>query len=270
MTMKLPVLLALILAAQSPAVDAPHWKLTWSDEFNAPAGTPPDPKNWSFAIGAGGYGNKELESYTDRPANVQQTGGNLVITSLKEDYTGPDNISAHYTSARIRTQGHFAQAYGRFEARIKLPLGKGIWPAFWLLGDNQETAHWPNCGEIDILENIGEPAIVHSTIHGPGYSGGKGITAQLALPSGQQVNTDFHLYAVEWAPKDIKFFVDNILIAERTPADLPAGTTWVFDHPFSILLNLAVGGAWPGYPDETTTFPQQMRIDYVRVYTRAS
>jgi len=259
----LTLLLATTLQAQSP-----NWQLTWSDEFNAPNGSPPDTAKWKIVIGGEGFGNNELETYTSRPVNIQQQNGNLIITAQKEDLTGPDGIPRHYTSARINSQNHFTQKYGRFEASIQLPTGKGIWPAFWLLGDNHETAEWPNCGEIDILETIGAPDTIYSTIHGPGYSGSKGPSTKYPLPTGESVHTGFHLYAVEWSPNDIKFFFDDHLIAERTPADLPPNTTWVYDHPFYILLNLAVGGYWPGNPDGTTTFPQQMLVDYVRVYTR--
>jgi beta-glucanase (GH16 family) len=261
--------IAAVSAAQSSSPTSP-WRLSWSDEFNAPNGSPPDPSKWAFVTGGKGFGNNELETYTARPANAQQRDGNLVITAQKEDFTGPDGIPRHYTSARIQTRGLFSQAYGRFEASMQLPPGgKGIWPAFWLLGDNDDTANWPKCGEIDIIENIGDPAIIYSTVHGPGYSGAHGISAKFPLPAGESVSTAFHLYAVEWAPRDIKFFFDEHLIAERTPADLPAGTTWVYDHPFFILLNMAVGGAWPGNPDEATAFPQQMLVNYVRVYTRS-
>ncbi len=257
----LALLLATTLQAQSS-----NWQLTWSDEFNAPNGTPPDPAKWNIVTGGKGYGNNELETYTARSANVQQQNGNLVITARKEDLTGSDGIPRHYTSARINTQNHFAQKYGRFEARIQLPTGKGIWPAFWLLGDDHETNRWPNCGEIDILETIGASDTMYSTLHGPGYSGAKGISKKFPLPSGESVNNAFHIYAVEWAPNDIKFFFDNHLIVERTPADLPPNAKWVYDHPFYILLNFAVGGNWPGNPDDSTTFPQQMLVDYVRVY----
>jgi beta-glucanase (GH16 family) len=264
--------LVLLIAAATILTHAqsPNWQLTWSDEFNAPSGSPPDPAKWNIVTGGQGFGNNELETYTTRPANVQQKDGNLVITAQKEDLIGPDGVARHYTSARINTQNHFAQKYGRFEARIQLPTGKGIWPAFWLLGDNHETAPWPNCGEIDILETIGAPDTMYSTLHGPGYSGSKGISAKSPLPTGESVHNTFHIYAVEWSPNDIKFFFDDHLIAHRTPADLPPDTTWVYDHPFYLLLNLAVGGYWPGNPDATTTFPQQMLIDYVRVYSRKS
>jgi beta-glucanase (GH16 family) len=262
------LLFACAIGAQSQSPSLKEWQLTWADEFNAPNGTSPDPAKWNIITGGKGFGNNELETYTTRPANVQQKDGNLVITAQKEDLTGPDGVPRHYTSARINTQNHFAQKYGRFEARIQLPTGKGIWPAFWLLGDDHETGHWPNCGEIDILEAIGAPDTIYSTVHGPGYSGSKGISAKYPLPTGESVNTAFHLYAVEWSPNDIKFFFDDHLIAHRTPADLPPNTAWVYDHPFYILLNLAVGGNWPGNPDETTIFPQRMLVDYVRVYSR--
>lgn len=258
--------------AQHPPADiaapAHGWQLAWSDEFNGTNGFGPDPSKWNFDTGDPGNHNNELETYTSRPENVVQQDGHLVITARKEDLTGEDNISRHYTSGRISTKGLFSQTYGRFEASIQLPLGQGIWPAFWMLGNDIGAFGWPRCGEIDILENIGEPALVYSTLHGPGYSGSHGIQARYTLPAGQAVNTGFHRYAVEWAPKDIKFFVDDHMIGERTPANLPPGATWVYDHPFFIILNVAVGGYWPGPPDDTTKFPQRMLVDYVRVYSR--
>ncbi|MDQ2835509.1 MAG: glycoside hydrolase family 16 protein [Acidobacteriota bacterium] len=262
------LLLFLTFALPLHAQPASPWHLTWSDEFDAPDNTPPDPTKWTSETGGKGNGNDELETYTARLSNARQQHGDLVITASKEDLTGSNGIPRHYTSARLNTKVHFAQDYGRFEARMKLPNGKGIWPAFWLLGDNDTSAGWPQCGEIDIIENIGDPTKVYSTLHGPGYSGGKGISAPYALPQGESVNETFHLYAVEWAPNDIKFFFDDHLIAHRTPADLPAGAPWVYNHPFFLILNLAVGGKWPGNPDASTTFPQQMLIDYVRVYAR--
>ena len=271
MRLNLCALLAFVLLLTHfalPQAPASPWHLVWSDEFNAPAGTPPDSSKWSFDLGGNGFGNHELETYTSRPVNAQQQDGHLVLTALKEDLTGPDGIPRHYTSARLLTKGHFAQTYGRFEARMQLPSGKGIWPAFWLLGDNLATTPWPGCGEIDIMENIGDASTVYSTLHGPGYSGAHALSARSPLPASQAVNTAFHLYAVEWAPNDIKFFFDDHLIAERTPVELPAGAHWVYDHPFFLILNLAVGGDWPGSPDPSTTFPQRMLVDYVRVYTR--
>ena len=244
------------------------WTLTWSDEFNGPNGSAPDPSKWTFITGGSGWGNDELEYYTARPENAHVEDGNLVVTALKEDYTDAKGVTRNYTSARLQTMGKFSQAYGRFEARIKIPYGQGIWPAFWMLGADTPTVHWPAAGEIDIMENIGrEPATVHGTIHGPGYSGAHGIGAPYSLPSGRFAD-DYHVFAIEWEPNQIRFYVDDHLYETRTPADLPPGTKWVYDHPFYILLNCAVGGRWPGNPDATSTFPQKMLIDYVRVYKK--
>jgi beta-glucanase (GH16 family) len=265
----LAMLLAAPACAANPASNDSKWTLTWSDEFNGPDGTSPDPAKWKFDTGGGGWGNKELESYTARPENVVERGGNLVLSEVKEDYTGADGIARPYTSGRIETKGLFAQAYGRIEARMKLPVGKGIWPAFWMLGDADPQVNWPAMGEIDIMEAIGDPHTIYSTLHGPGYSGSDGISKKFPLPDGAAIDSGFHVYAVEWAPNDLKFYFDGDLIAERTPADLPRGATWVYEHPFFIILNVAVGGAWPGNPDETTLFPQQMLVDYVRVYRPA-
>ncbi len=261
--------------AQAPAQPAqrsvsPGWQMVWSDEFNGPNGSGPDPAKWTFEMGGKGFGNHELETYTDRPSNVEQRDGRLVITARKEDLTGADGVARDYSSGRIRTAGRFSQAYGRFEARMRLPVGKGIWPAFWMLGGNVAEVGWPRCGEIDIVEAIGDGSTIYSTLHGPGYSGGHALSAKFPLPAGDRIETGFHVYAAEWSPDEIKFYFDDHLIARRTPDDLPAGATWVYDHPFFILLNLAVGGDWPGYPDATTTFPQQMEVDYVRVYSRQS
>jgi beta-glucanase (GH16 family) len=263
--------LFLILCPTANAGNPAVWSLVWSDDFDGPNGSPVDSSKWSFDIGGNGWGNNELETYTSRTANADLEGGNLVIKTLKETFTGSDGITRDYTSARLLTKTKFTQTYGRFEARIKVPYGQGLWPAFWMLGDNIDTAHWPNCGEIDVMENIGkEPSIVHGTFHGPCYSGAGGITAAYTLPSGQKFSDDFHTFAVEWEPNVMRFYVDGLLYKTRTPADLPAGTTWVFDHPFFILLNVAVGGGFPGNPDASTVFPQRMVVDYVRVYQRAT
>jgi beta-glucanase (GH16 family) len=245
------------------------WRLVWSDEFSGPNGSGVDSTKWSFDVGGSGWGNNELETYTSRNVNAHLDDGSLVIKALKETFTGPDKIARNYTSARLLTKNSFSQVYGRFEARIKIPYGQGIWPAFWMLGNNINAAHWPNCGEIDIMENIGrEPSTVHGTLHGPGYSGGSGIGAADMLTGGKKFSDDFHTFAIEWEPNVIRFYVDGILYQTRTPADLPAGASWVFDHPFFIILNVAVGGGWPGNPDVTTPFPQQMLVDYIRVYKR--
>jgi beta-glucanase (GH16 family) len=245
------------------------WTLTWSDEFNQPDGSAPDSGKWTYDIGGNGWGNNELETYTNRLQNAHIQGGALVITATAENYTGPDGITRQYTSARLLTKAKFAQKYGRFEARIKVPYGQGLWPAFWMLGDNIGQAGWPACGEIDIFENIGkEPNIVHGTVHGPGYSGSGGISASYSLPAGQRFANDFHIFAAEWEPNVVRFYVDGNLYHTVTPSSLPAGARWVYDHPFFILLNAAVGGNWPGNPDATTVFPQTMIVDYMRVYSR--
>ncbi|HEX8492531.1 MAG TPA: glycoside hydrolase family 16 protein [Pyrinomonadaceae bacterium] len=262
-----------VLLSFSGNIYGQSWRLVWSDEFDGALNSRIDPAKWTAQIGGNGWGNQELEYYTDSKSNAYLNGrGSLVIKAQKETlplefvcWYGP----CRYTSARLFTKKKFTQAYGRFEARIKLPFGQGIWPAFWLLGDNIDTVSWPACGEIDIMENIGrEPSIVHGTLHGPGYSGDKGIGATFTLPRGRRVADDYHSFAIEWEPNVIRWYMDGKLYGTKTPADLPAGTKWVYDHPFFIILNLAVGGAWPGSPDETTIFPQTMLVDYVRVYRR--
>jgi beta-glucanase (GH16 family) len=257
-----------VLMPAAPATGG--WTLSWSDEFEGPAGASVDSTRWTFDVGGGGWGNQELESYTDRPKNARLRGdGVLVIEVLRESHVGADGIARDYTSARLKTQGRFSQAYGRFEARLKLPHGRGIWPAFWMLGTDITSAGWPACGEIDIMENVGhEPGVAHSTLHGPGYSGAGGIGAPFTLPAGQRFADDFHVFSVEWEPNVLRFFVDGQLYQTLTPARLPAGSRWVFDRPFFLLVNVAVGGHWPGPPDDTTVFPQQMLVDYVRAYRR--
>lgn len=255
----------------SEGVDPSLWTLTWSDEFNTP-NTVPESAKWSYDLGGGGFGNAELQYYTNRPQNVStDADGHLVITAIQENLPGSSCWygSCRYTSGRILTKNTFTQEYGRFEASIKLPAGQGMWPAFWMQGDATGSAGtgWPARGEIDVMENIGrEPSTVHGSLHGPGYSGGSAITGSYVLPAGQQFSDDFHTFAVEWEPNEIRWYVDGILYETRTRADLPAGAPWVFDHPFYLILNSAVGGQWPGSPDSTTAFPQQMLIDYVRVY----
>src|SRR6478735_7230969 len=195
--------------------------------------------------------------------------GHLVITARKEN---PGNYQCwygrcEYTSARLNTSGKFSTTYGRVEARMKIPRGQGIWPAFWMLGSDIGSVGWPNSGEIDIMENVGfEPGTVHGTLHGPGYSGSGGIGAGYTLPGGAAFADDFHTFAVDWAPDSITWSVDGTVYQTRTPADLN-GNDWVFDKPFFLILNLAVGGYWPGDPDGSTAFPQQLVVDYVRVTT---
>jgi beta-glucanase (GH16 family) len=244
------------------------WQLVWSDEFNQPDGSSPNPTNWCYDTGGGGWGNNELECYTSRTNNARIVGGQLVIEADQESYGG-----CSYTSARLLTQGKWSWAYGRFEASIKIPRGQGIWPAFWMLGTNIDSVGWPTCGEIDIMENIGKTSdqgTDHGTIHGPqgggDYNGGSGVGGTYTLPGGADLADDFHIYAVQWTTNQIQWFLDNNQFFTATPASLPSGGTWVFTAPQFFILNVAVGGNWPGNPDGTTVFPQQMLVDYVRVY----
>lgn len=254
--------------APNPAAGASPWVLTWSDEFNGFEGSAPDSGKWILESGGNGWGNHELEYYTDRAKNVREEGGYLVIEALKERFVGPDGVQRDYTSARLKTEGRFSQQYGRFEARIQIPSGQGAWPAFWMMGDDYSTVGWPACGEIDVMESAGtEAATIQGSLHGPGYSGTNPVTAAYQLPRGR-FSDSFHVYAVEWEPKVVRFYVDDKLYATRTPADLPAGKAWVYDHPFFVLLDLAVGGDLPGSPRDSTIFPQRMLLDYVRVYRR--
>jgi beta-glucanase (GH16 family) len=250
------LVLAILAVSPGPAQDG--WKLVWSDEFNGPPGAAPDPANWRYDLGASGWGNRELENYTNSRDNSYMDGaGNLVIKAIKTE--------SGYTSARLKTQGIHSFTYGKVEGRIRIPYGQGIWPAFWMLGDDKARG-WPAIGEIDIMENIGkEPGIVHGTAHGPGYSGGNGIGKPYPLPTGRFAD-DFHVYTIEWGPDAIEWFVDGHSYCKLARNGIPGGTTWAFDHPFFLILNLAVGGQWPGYPADSTQFPQQMLVDYVRVY----
>jgi len=262
----------LAIPTAPPPPSPAGWTLVWSDEFSSPDGSAPDPSKWTYDTGGKGWGNTELECYTNRLQNAQINGGNLVITAQQENapFVCSDGSTNSYTSARLKTQGLFSQAYGRFEARIKVSAGQGMWPAFWMLGKDITTAGWPTCGEIDIMENIGkEPGTVHGSLHGPSTTTRTSdATSIFTLPAGQAFADDFHLFAVEWERGVVRFYVDSNLYATFTESRWPAGGTWVFDHPFFIILNVAVGGNWPGSPDSTTVFPRHLLVDYVRVYTR--
>lgn len=256
--MRLAALLLFVAVTSASAAD--NWKLVWSDEFAGARASSPDAKKWTYDLGASGWGNHELENYTSSRDNSFLDGdGHLVIRAIK--------TSSGYTSARLKTHGLYSVTHGRIAARLKLPKGQGIWPAFWMLGDAIKTAGWPECGEIDIMEFIGKtPETVYFTLHGPGYSGAEGISKSMPLAD----RDGFHVYGIEWAPESLTFLLDDRPVRTVTPKDLPAGTKWVFSNPHYILLNLAVGGAWPGNPDETTVFPQDYVIDWVRVWQRAT
>lgn len=234
-------------------------ELVMQDEFNKDGA--PDSELWSFDIGNGenGWGNNELQYYTDRKENVVAQNGLLIITARKEPFKG-----SSYTSSRLLTKDKFDQAYGRFEARIRLPWGQGIWPAFWMLGADIDTNPWPAAGEIDIMEFRGqEPTTILGSVHGPGYSGGNAISKSYTLTN-DRFDTSFHVFGIEWGPEFVNYYVDDVLYNQITPADVTG--EWVFNKPFYILINLAVGGTFVGSPDAETVFPQTMLVDYVRVY----
>ncbi|WP_068617954.1 RICIN domain-containing protein [Paenibacillus tuaregi] len=246
------LMIALIPVNQASA--APNWKLVWSDEFD---GSTLNRSNWTPEIGTGngGWGNNELQYYTDRSQNLQVTGGNLVITARKEAYGG-----MNYTSARIKTQNLKTFTYGKIEARIKLPSGQGLWPAFWMLGSNFDTVGWPYCGETDIMERVNNNPFVNGAVHWD--AGGQ---ADYGKESGNLDFSQYHVYSVEWDSKYIRWFVDGQQFNEFY-IENGTGNTEEFQRPFFLLLNLAVGGNWPGAPNNSTPFPSQMLVDYVRVY----
>ncbi|MGA6871727.1 lectin [Streptomyces sp. NPDC004491] len=254
-------------AAEQSAGTTAAAAVTFSDEFDGAAGSAVNGAKWQIETGDN-VNNHERQYYTAGNRNAVLDGqGHLVITARKEN---PGNYQCwygrcEYTSARLNTSGKFSTTYGRVEARMKIPRGQGIWPAFWMLGSDIGSVGWPNSGEIDIMENVGfEPGTVHGTLHGPGYSGSGGIGAGYSLPGGQAFADAFHTFAVDWSPNVITWSVDGTVYQRRTPADL-GGRQWVFDKPFFVILNLAVGGYWPGDPDGSTVFPQQLLVDYVRV-----
>ncbi|WP_328844022.1 ricin-type beta-trefoil lectin domain protein [Streptomyces sp. NBC_00258] len=243
--------------------------VTFSDTFDGAAGSAVNSSKWQIETGDN-VNNHERQYYTSGANNAALDGqGHLVITARREN---PNNYQCwygrcEYTSARLNTAGKFTTTYGRVEARLKVPRGQGMWPAFWMLGNDIGQVGWPNSGEIDIMENVGfEPSTVHGTLHGPGYSGSGGIGGAYSLPGGQAFADAFHTFAIDWSPDAVTWSVDGNVYQRRTPADL-GGRQWVFNKPFFLILNLAVGGYWPGDPDGSTSFPQQLVVDEVKVTT---
>lgn len=243
--------------------------LVWEDNFTTDGA--PDTNLWGYDLGDGseqgipGWGNEELQYYTNRPENASIQNGVLLITAREESFEG-----SQYTSARLSTKDLFEQRYGRFEARIRLPFGQGIWPAFWMLGADIDENPWPGAGEIDIMEYRGqEPTVLIGSVHGPGYNGGNAISKEYTLEN-DRFDTGFHIFGIEWGPDFVNFYVDDVLYNQITPEDVNEETNgqgvWVFDKPFYILMNLAVGGTFVGSPNAETQFPQTMLVDYVRVY----
>ena len=239
--------------------DSAAWSLVWQDEFEGPAGQLPDATRWTHDVGTG-WGNAQLEWDSDRALNSSLDGlGHLAITARRENLQG-----CAYSSARLVSRGRFEPTYGRIEARLRTPVGQGMWPAFWLLGANIQQVPWPGCGEVDIMEMQGQqPDLNLGSLHGPGYSGGGSYTQYYRLP-GAGFHQDFHIFGVDWSANHIVWSIDRVPYASATPADLSG--VWVFDHPFYLILNLAVGGSFVGNPDECTVFPQSLLVDWVRVY----
>ncbi len=263
----------------SAATQAQTWNLQWSDEFNAPAGTAPSSSSWTFDTGGGGWGNRELEVYcapssnaspcNSTQSNLYQDGkGNLVIHAVKNNGT--------WTSGRMKTAGKKAFQYGRIEARMKLQAADGFWPAFWMLGNTIDSVGWPKAGEQDIMEWVQSygPGTTSSTVHGPGYSGGHGIGSKFRFPNGKRIDdSSYHTYGVIWSQDKMQFYRDNPAkpYFTVTPANLPSGTQWVYNQPFFILLNFAIGGGgFPGVTDSTTPNSGIVLVDYVRVYYQMS
>lgn len=250
-TMKKLYLTILILFF-SVRSEAQTWNLLWSDEFNSGS---INASAWTFDTGGGGWGNNELEYYTNRPENARIENGNLLIIGRQESYNG-----SAYTSARLKTQGLRSFTYGKIEASIKLPVGQGLWPAFWLLGENISTVGWPRCGEIDIMEHINADPNIYGTMHWDN-NGHVSYGGHIAVDS----SNAYHLYSIVWNPLAIQWFLDGNKYWEGNISD-NINSTEEFHLPFFIILNMAIGGSWPGNPDGTTHFPDTMYVDYVRVY----
>lgn len=242
----------------TPIADLDGWNLIWHDEFD---GQKINSQNWTYDLGAGGWGNGESQFYTSRPENARIENGNLVIEARQEKYE-----DSYYTSARLKTQGLQTFQYGRIEARLKVPEGKGFWPAFWMLGASFNGSNWPVCGEIDIMEYIGkEPDLIFGTLHGPGYSGALGFSKWNRQT--YNIADDYHTYAIEWEADEIRWYYDGVQYHTVTRLDI-GEREWVFTQPFFIILNLAVGGQLPGPVGLDTVFPAQYLVDYVRVYQK--
>jgi beta-glucanase (GH16 family) len=244
--------------------------LVWSDDFSGASGALPSSAKWSFETGGGGWGNHELECYTSVPGNASTDGsGHLIITAIRQPgHVCSDKSVNDYTSARITTQHKFTAKYGRLEVRAKVPTASGTWPAFWALGSDISTVDWPDAGEIDVMEIVGkQPSIVHGTLHGP-KSDGSAYSLATQHDTGVNLGDGYHVYAADWTPTSISFSIDGQTYGTVTEAQVEkAGGKWVFTHDFYLLLNLAVGGDYPGPPATSTTWPQRYVVDYVRVYS---
>jgi beta-glucanase (GH16 family) len=257
--------LASSTTSDGPQAYPARGSLVWLDEFQGPAGAPPDRRKWDTETGFG-WGDGELQAYTDRSSNASLDGrGNLRITARRERLMHPGGATSRYTSARLSTQHNLELAYGRIEARIRVPTGQGLLPAFWALGNNLDTAGWPASGEIDIMEvNGAKPRLVSGTLHGP-RRGHKDFAVGGERRTAAPLSSRFHVYGVRWSPDRIAFTFDGEIYAAFTREDLPPGSRWSFDRPFFLLFTLPVGGNWLGPPDASTPWPATMLVDWVRV-----
>lgn len=253
------IVFALVLGCMIPISNTigQTWNMVWHDEFND---TVINAQNWAFDTGTkgDGWGNNELEYYTSLPQNVRIQNGNLLVIARKEN-----SGKSKYTSARLKTHGLQRWTYGKIEARIKLPFRQGLWPAFWMLGDTIDNTGFPFCGEVDIMEYVNDEPTLHGTMHWA-------HNEQLASYGGTTIlkkPKDYHIYSVEWDSASIKWFVDGKQYWEGLIAN-NINQTGAFHKPFFILLNMAVGGGWPGNPDRSTHFPDTMYVDYIRVYQK--
>jgi beta-glucanase (GH16 family) len=252
-------------ASDERQADAARRSLVWADEFRGPAGARPDRRKWGFETGHG-WGDEELQGYTDRRANASLDGkGRLRITARRERFRHPDGFTSRYTSARLTTQHKLELAYGRIEARVRVPAARGLLPAFWALGNNLDSAGWPASGEIDVMEvNGAKPRLVSGNLHGP-RRGHKDFSLGGNRRTARPLSKGFHVYGVRWSPNRIAFTLDGEVYAVRTRAHLPRGARWPFNRPFFLLFTLPVGGTWLGPPDATTPWPATMLVDWVRV-----
>lgn len=277
-----PVLMSSSVASQSFSPNIPSGTLVWSDEFPNTSGAPaqPNPAVWSYDTGNSGFGNSELENYCAWGSSTSPCS-----TTSPSEFVGTDgylHIEAQqpspgvYTSARLKTQGLFSFQYGRLEVKAMVPEAQGFWPAAWLLGNNINNVQWPACGEQDVLERVnaaGSPDWNEGSVHGTGFTGGTGLGTQYPFPSGQTA-AQWHTYGMIWSPGSVQYYIDapSTVYATYTPSSLTPlndGAVWPFDDGQSnfIILNLAIGGSWPGPPDSSTPFPSEMLVDYVRIYT---
>ncbi len=245
---------------------APDWCMVWNDEFDTPQ---IDRSKWTFDIGTGkplsGWGNYELQYYTAREKNARIENGRLIITALKEDYGGKP-----YTAAKLKTLGLAAWTYGRFEIRARIPGTQGLWPAIWMMPTTARYGNWPRSGEIDIMEHLGQyPDLVHGNIHlGRAWNEKDSHLGTYRLEEGT-FNEQFFTYGLEWEEDEIRWYIDDIHYHTARPSDVP-DYNWPFDDKFFLILNVAVGGSWPGSPDESSVFPALMEVEFVRVFQKCN